>query len=187
MVLIDDRDRRIVHLLRIPLCLRDDVKIYALEKETNWLFQIRKVSLLIEYVNGSTLDRLKAMTVRKLMPILVQVAGGLVHMHRRGVCHADMKPNNIIFNAHTGQAKIIDYGLAWIKGEPKGRIQGTPEYMAPETVTSNFINEKTDIFNFGATMYRLVTWRLPPSFWAPDVRTAWASQSCFFPGETLPL
>src|SRR5258708_33160464 len=66
-------------------------------------------------------------------------------------------------NYRTRQAKIIDYGLAWIKGESKGRIQGTPEYMAPETITNGFVNEKTDIFNFGATMYRLVTFRLPPS------------------------
>src|SRR5712692_6096250 len=48
------------------------IKIYSLEKETNWRFQLRKVNLLIEYVNGSTLDKLRAMTVKKLMPILVQ-------------------------------------------------------------------------------------------------------------------
>ena len=139
------------------------IKIYALEKETNWRFQVRRVNLLIEYVNGQTLDKLKAISVRKLLPIFVQVASGLVHMHRRGLFHADMKPNNIILNRRTGQAKIIDYGLAWIKGETKGRIQGTPEYMAPETISSNFINERTDIFNFGATMYRLATFRKLPS------------------------
>ena len=59
--------------------------------------------------------------------------------------------------------KVIDYGLAWIKGEPKDRVQGTPEYMAPETVEHKLINERTDIYNFGATMYRLVTLQLPPS------------------------
>ena len=59
--------------------------------------------------------------------------------------------------------KIIDYGLAWIKGEPKDRVQGTPEYMAPETATNKLVNERTDIYNFGAMMYRLVTFRLPPS------------------------
>src|SRR5262249_37957529 len=63
----------------------------------------------------------------------------------------------------TGEVKIIDYGLAWIKGENKGRVQGTPEYMAPEQAKQGFVNERTDIYNFGATMYHLVTWRLPPS------------------------
>src|SRR5436305_1633875 len=49
------------------------------------------------------------------------------------------------------------------KGAPKGRIQGTPEYMAPEQSKNGVANEKTDIYNFGATMYRLATFRLPPS------------------------
>ena len=82
-------------------------------------------------------------------------------MHRRGVFHADIKPNNIMVSK-TGEVKIIDYGLAWIRGEPKGRVQGTPEYMAPEQARGGNVNESTDIYNFGATMYRLVTWRLPP-------------------------
>ncbi len=51
----------------------------------------------------------------------------------------------------------------WIKGEPKDRVQGTPEYMAPETVAHKMVNERTDVYNFGATMYRLVTLQLPPN------------------------
>jgi serine/threonine protein kinase len=59
--------------------------------------------------------------------------------------------------------KILDYGLAWIKGQKKDRVQGTPEYMAPEQAAQRVVNEKTDIFNFGATMYRLCTWKhIPP-------------------------
>ena len=139
------------------------IKIFCLEKQTNWLRKVKKVQLLIEYVNGETLDKVPALAVKKLVALFVQVAAGLVHMHRRNVLHADLKPSNIMANSRTGQAKVIDYGLAWIKGESKGRIQGTPEYMAPETITNGFVNEKTDIFNFGATMYRLVTFRLPPS------------------------
>jgi serine/threonine protein kinase len=68
----------------------------------------------------------------------------------------------------TGEVKVIDYGLAWIKGESKGRVQGTPEYMAPEQAHRKMVNERTDIFNLGATMYRLVTWRTPPSVMDPE-------------------
>ena len=50
-----------------------------------------------------------------------------------------------------------------IKGESKDRVQGTPEYMAPETHKHKMVNERTDIYNLGATMYRLLTWRHPPS------------------------
>jgi serine/threonine protein kinase len=82
------------------------------------------------------------------------------------VLHADLKPNNIMLGRGTN-VKIIDYGLAWIKGEPKDRVQGTAEYMAPETATHKLVNERTDIYNFGATMYRLATLRLPPSVLPP--------------------
>jgi serine/threonine protein kinase len=137
------------------------IKIYALESPRDWLLRVQKVHLLIEYVNGKTLDTCQRIPLPKLTQLFVRVASGLVHMHRRGVFHADLKPNNIMLS-RTADVKIIDYGLAWIKGEKKGRVQGTPEYMAPETAKHGFVNERTDIYNFGATMYRLVTWRLPP-------------------------
>lgn len=140
------------------------IKVYHLESQTDWLFRPKRVLLLIELVNnGQTLDHIKTLSVEKLVPIFVQVASALVHMHRRGVLHADMKPNNVVVNQRTNQAKVIDFGLAWVKGEPKGRVQGTPEYIAPETVASGVVSEKTDIFNFGATMYRMLTWQFPPS------------------------
>lgn len=136
------------------------IKIYCLELKRNWLFQVRKAEMLIEYVNGKTLDA-TPIHQDQLVPVFAQVAAGLAHMHRRGVFHADLKPNNILYGKR-GEVKIIDYGLAWIKGQPKDRVQGTPEYMAPETARSRVINERTDIYNFGATMYRLTTMKLPP-------------------------
>src|SRR5947207_515551 len=135
------------------------IKVHALETPRDWLFRVRKVHLLIEYVNGKTLDTIRPLTIPRLVQVFEKVASGLVHMHRRGVYHADLKPNNLILS-RTGEVKIIDFGLAWIKGEKKDRIQGTPEYMAPEQVQQKIANERTDIYNFGATMYRLVTCRL---------------------------
>jgi serine/threonine protein kinase len=152
------------HEFRVAQLLdhRNLIQIHALETVRDWLFRTRKLHLLIEYVNGRTLDTLPRLSIPRLVQIFVQIAAGMVHMHRRGVYHADLKPNNILLS-RTGEVKIIDYGLAWIKGENKGRVQGTPEYMAPEQAKSGLVNERTDIYNFGATMYRLVTWRLPPS------------------------
>jgi eukaryotic-like serine/threonine-protein kinase len=138
------------------------VKVHAFEGVKDWLFRTRKAHLLIEYVNGKTLDTAPRLTIPHLVQIFVQIAAGVVHMHRRNVCHADLKPNNIMLSK-TGGVKIIDYGLSWVKGEPKDRVQGTPEYMAPETHKHKMVNERTDIYNFGATMYRMLTWRLPPS------------------------
>jgi serine/threonine protein kinase len=142
------------------------IRIHALETKRDWLFRVRKIHLLIEYVNGRTLDTLKRLRIPRLLRVFARVAAGMAHMHARHVCHADLKPNNIILS-RAGDVKIIDFGLAWIKGEDKNRLQGTPEYMAPEQAKHLLVNERTDIYNFGATMYRLVTWRLPPSTLAP--------------------
>jgi serine/threonine protein kinase len=138
------------------------IKIYSLETPRDWLFRIRKVHLLIEYVNGKTLDTLKNLPLPKLAQIFEKIAAGMVHMHRRHVLHADLKPNNVMLS-RTGDVKILDYGLAWVKGEAKNRVQGTPEYMAPEQAQHGMVSERSDIYNFGATMYRLLTFRLPPS------------------------
>jgi serine/threonine protein kinase len=137
------------------------IKIHALEKVTNWFFTVTKLHLLIEFVNGQTLDKCPRLTVPRLVQVFKMAADGLVHMHRRGVYHGDIKPQNIMLS-RSGDVKIIDYGLARIKGEITSRTQGTPEYMAPETVKHQMVNERTDIYNLGGTMYRLVTWKLPP-------------------------
>ncbi|HEV8061189.1 MAG TPA: serine/threonine-protein kinase [Gemmataceae bacterium] len=152
------------HELRIAKMLDHPnlIKVYALETVRDWLFRPRKLHLLIEYVNGKTLDTVGRIPIPLLISIFVKIAEGLVHMHRRNIYHADLKPGNIMLNK-SGDVKIIDFGLAWLRGESKGRIQGTPEYMAPEQVKHRTVNEKTDIYNFGATMYRLATLRLPPN------------------------
>jgi serine/threonine protein kinase len=137
------------------------VKVYAFETEGGWFSGPKKAKLLLEYVPGQTMDRLPLQRMAKLARIFERIADGLTHMHKQGVYHADMKPNNLILERGT-RVKVLDYGLAWVKGEPKNRVQGTPEYMAPETVSHKLINERTDIYNFGATMYRLVTLALPP-------------------------
>lgn len=137
------------------------LKIYALEEQKNWLFKVTKAHLLVEYVNGKTLDEIPMLPIASWIQIFQKIAAAMAHMHRRKVLHADMKPGNVMFSRN-GQVKVIDFGLAWIKDEPKDRVQGTPEYMAPETAKKKVVNERTDIFNFGATMYRLTTFRLPP-------------------------
>jgi serine/threonine protein kinase len=137
------------------------VKVYCFETEGGWFSGPKKAKLLIEFVPGKTMDLLPLQRMPKLLRVFERIADGLTHMHKKGVLHADLKPNNLILGRGTN-VKVLDFGLAWIKGEPKDRVQGTPEYMAPETASHKLINERTDIYNLGATMYRLVTLQLPP-------------------------
>jgi len=138
------------------------VKVHAMETPRDWFFRVRKVSLLIEYVNGKRLDQVKGLTMPRLVQVFEKIASGLMHMHRRNVYHADLKPSNVMLSK-AGKVKILDFGLARVKGAGGKRVQGTPEYMAPEQALNYTVNERTDIYNLGATMYRLATWRLPPS------------------------
>ncbi len=133
------------------------VKIHDMRVKKSW-FRVTGVELLMDYVEGHTLDEIEAPGIKQLVLIFIQVAGALGHMHRRGVYHGDLKPSNIMV-MEDGRVKLIDFGTAWIKGEDKNRIQGTPQYIAPESATERVVDERTDIYNLGATMYRMFTGR----------------------------
>src|SRR5581483_1895556 len=98
-----EHEFRVGQMLDHP-CL---IKVYALEVEKDWLFRPKKVNLLIEYVNGKTLDAGPRIPLPMMVQVFERVAAGLVHMHRRNVCHADLKPNNIMLS-RAGEVKILD-------------------------------------------------------------------------------
>jgi eukaryotic-like serine/threonine-protein kinase len=131
------------------------LKVYDSRTKRKWL-KVSGVELLMEYVDGKPLDEIACDSLGQLVLCFVKIASAMVHMHRRGVYHGDLKPGNILLS-RAGEVKVIDFGTAWIKGQDKNRVQGTPQYMAPEQAVEKTVDEKTDIYNFGATMYRLVT------------------------------
>jgi serine/threonine protein kinase len=136
-------------------------KIYAIELEKSLLGKLQGGKLLIEHVHGMPLSSFKTMSVGKLLVVFAKTAAGLAHMHALGVYHADVKPENILVTAE-GDVRIIDFGVAWRRGEDKGRIQGTLDYLAPEQLRKKIANAKTDVFNLGATMYRMLAGRAIP-------------------------
>jgi serine/threonine protein kinase len=147
-------------------------KVYDCRLKKAW-FKVKGVELLVEFVEGKTLDEIEAPELGQLVLMFCHVASALSHMHRRGVYHGDLKPGNIML-AKNGQVKLIDFGTAWVRGQDKNRIQGTPQYIAPEQATEKVVNEKTDIYNLGATMYRMFTGRF-------------AQQAMLKPGEDRKL
>jgi serine/threonine-protein kinase len=132
-------------------------KVYDLRVKRSW-FKVSGVELLLEYVDGKTLDEIEAPEMGQLVLVFCQVASAIAHMHRRGVFHGDLKPANIMLSK-TGKVKLIDFGTAWIRNRDKNRAGGTPQYVAPEQVTEKVVDAKTDIYNFGATMYRMFSGR----------------------------
>jgi len=108
--------------------------------------------LLMELVDGAAMDVSPPKTFIKAVDVFHQVASGLAHMHEAGFVHADMKPNNVVVD-EANHVKIIDLGQSCKVGTVKERIQGTPDYIAPEQVHRREITGKTDVYNLGATMY----------------------------------
>jgi serine/threonine-protein kinase len=142
-------------------------RVYALEVRRDWLFRPTAVRLLVEFAPGRPLDRVPPLPVARVLRAFERVASALEHMHGRGVLHADVKPGNLVYDPGGG-VKLIDFGLARLEGDPTFRVQGTPPYMAPETVAQGVVSARTDVYNFGATMYHILTGRPPP---APEPST----------------
>ena len=130
-------------------------------------FRTVELGLLLEFVDGRTLEEHLPSSVLVATRIFAQVATGLASMHAKGVIHADMKPNNVMLTAKTGAVKIIDLGQACMFGTVKKRIQGTPGFIAPEQAMREEITSQTDVYNFGATMYWALMGELIPTAMPP--------------------
>ena len=89
--------------------------------------------MIMEMCEGQTVQQNRPQAVQETVRIFVEVAGALAHMNGNGVVHADMKPNNIIVSAE-GVVKVINLGQSCPVGTVKARIQGTPDFIAPEQV-----------------------------------------------------
>ena len=130
-------------------------KVYKLIRQRA-LLRTSEVLVLMELVEGQTLELVKFNGMVSYCKLFHAAAKGLKSMHEAGYVHADIKPNNIMLTAQ-GKVKIIDFGQSCKINTVKERIQGTPDYIAPEQVKRQPITPKTDMFNLGATMYWLLT------------------------------
>lgn len=127
--------------------------------------------VIFELAEGETLAaRLSRgkLPPREAAGVMLQVLHGLQHAHASGVVHRDLKPANVFCRAD-GQVKILDFGLAALRGpmESAGDGQtsspagGTPAYMAPEQWQGSGEDARTDIFAAGVMLYQLLTGKLP--------------------------
>jgi len=142
----------------------DHPRIRKVERavKSRQMLQVKELFLLMEYVDGVSLEIQQPETLEDAVSVFKQAAGGLAHMHDCGWVHADIKPNNICV-LDDGEVKIIDLGQSCPVGTVKPRIQGTPDYIAPEQVHRREITPKTDIYNLGATMYWTLTGKHIPT------------------------
>jgi eukaryotic-like serine/threonine-protein kinase len=119
-------------------------------------FRVTRAELLMEYVEGVPLERLEPLKVGPWVLIFRQVAEALAHLHRRKVCHGDLTATRVVLT-RSGEVKVFGYGRAPVKSGDKVQVVASRDYMAPEMIKEKRIDEKTDLYAFGATMYRVLT------------------------------
>src|SRR5205809_2287866 len=145
--------------------------------------------LVSELLEGKTLREVLGSTATTVLPVrkaaefALQIAHGLAAAHGKGIIHRDLKPENI-FVTKDGRVKILDFGLAKLKENPKseirnpksaspdamtvvpstvnestepGKVMGTPAYMSPEQVRGEPADHRADIFAFGCVLYEMLS------------------------------
>ncbi|MCI0413286.1 serine/threonine protein kinase [bacterium] len=165
-----------------PLLSNDDQALERLKREVSAARRVTHANVIrihdiaeinglhyvsMEYFPGTNLKehikRSGALSQMQAYNIASQICDGLEAAHRQGVIHRDLKTQNVII--HGNQIKIIDFGLArtsHMEGmTATGLIMGTPEYMAPEQVSGQKVDERADIYSLGIILYELFTGRVP--------------------------
>jgi tRNA A-37 threonylcarbamoyl transferase component Bud32 len=124
--------------------------------------------IVMELLEGTSLARLieekKPERLEDKIDVVTQICRGLDYAHKRGVIHRDVKPGNIQV-LPSGIAKILDFGIALGEGSTiktkTGLVMGTPNYMAPEQISSEVVDHRADMWAVGVILYELLSGERP--------------------------
>src|SRR5688500_2265860 len=136
--------------------------------------------LVTELLGGLDLEtRLQArggMPPGEARSILLPVCSALAFCHARGIIHRDVKPSNI-FLGDEDRVVLLDFGIAKLidavpVGSSEVRVVGTPSCTSPEQLTGGWVDERTDVYLLGCTLYQMLTGIPPYAEYPPAMRRA---------------
>jgi len=124
--------------------------------------------IVMELIDGITLkeyiSRKGALPWKEAIGIAIQICSALEHAHRNYIVHRDIKPHNIMITKD-GIAKVTDFGIARAVTSATitmvGSTIGSVHYFSPEQARGGFIDEKSDLYSLGITIYEMVTGKVP--------------------------
>lgn len=136
--------------------------------------------LVMEYVHGPNLREVlherTTFTVGDAFDLIEEVLQALAVAHKAGLIHRDVKPENVLI-APNGQAKVADFGLARVISDATasstGSVLGTVAYLAPELISAEEIDARTDVYSIGIMLYELLAGK-PPYAQQTPIQIAWA-------------
>ncbi len=138
--------------------------IHSIEETDNELF------IVMEYIKGKELKYLvetghaPSLQINEVIKIATQIADGLEAAHKEGIIHRDIKSSNIMIT-DSGVVKIMDFGLAKVRGTSKltkmGTTLGTVAYMSPEQSRGDKVDNRADIWSLGVVLYEILTGKFP--------------------------
>lgn len=122
--------------------------------------------IVMELIEGITLkqyiQRKGRLTVKEAVSIAIQVAQGIECAHSNKIIHRDIKPQNILISKE-GKVKVTDFGIARAASSNtiNSNVMGSVHYISPEQARGGYIDEKSDIYSLGITMYEMLTGSVP--------------------------
>ena len=131
---------------------------------------------VMEYIEANNLklriNERGALSPEEILDYAVQILSALIHTHKNGIVHCDIKPHNIML-LNNGKIKLTDFGIARFI-DSKENVEsdtavGTAYYISPEQASGKKIDQRSDIYSLGVMMYEMATGRLP--FVASDTST----------------
>ena len=124
----------------------------------------RTIFIFREYLEGEPLhkilDKMPRQPLNRVIEFLLQICSGLAYSHKHGLIHQGIKPSNI-FILPNDQVKLIDFGLAFPRGAIDTSLGKMVQYMSPEQIAGERLNERTDIYSLGITAFEMITGERP--------------------------